>query len=864
MKPASIERNLRILVIDDNRAIHDDFRKILCADSSRGDALEQAENILFEGGSETAKVSKRLNFEIDSAFQGQEGLARVEQAQKTGRPFAMAFVDVRMPPGWDGVETAARIWEVCPDLQVVICTAYSDYSWDEMAAKLKNSDRLVILKKPFDTVEVLQLANALTEKWRLHQEARMKLDHLEGLVQERTKVLQETNARLEQEIVERRRAAEALRESEERYQLLFRGNPLPMWVIDTGSLAILAVNETAARDYGYSAEEFLAMTLKDLRTPEEIPALARQLQESRNVSAGSYTTRHRKKDGSVIDVEVMTRQISYGGHEARLMLANDITARKAAENRIREQAALLNLAHDAIFVKDWEGQIKFWNKGAEGLYGWTAAETAGKGVTDLFPADDPAAVEKAERGLVQTGEWNGELHRQTRDGRKVIVSSRWTMLRDEKGNPKSVLVIEADITERKKLETQFLRAQRMEGIGTLATGMAHDLNNILAPILISAGTMRWGLSPEEREEAIKHIESGVKRGAEVIRQVLTFGRGVEGERVAVAPAEMLKEAVNIMNQTFPKDITIQCEVEPGLWPIVGDKTQIHQVLLNLCINARDAMAHGGKLVLSAHNIMADETFHALHAPARPGPYVIFEVSDTGCGIAPADLERIFDPFFTTKEFGKGTGLGLSTVLGIVKSHQGMISVDSVLKKGTTFKVLFPVSAEAVKSIIPKNTTPLPKANGETILVVDDEVNIISANRRMLSRHGYNVLEASNGQEALELFRSKPGAIDLIVTDIMMPGMDGMGLIRALKASHPDVKIIASSGLGSGLGHGSQGPDRAEELKALGVGIFLSKPYSTEKLLRMIHKTLAEDREGVRREMEEELSAAEKKAAGKVV
>jgi PAS domain S-box-containing protein len=860
MKPASIERNLRILVIDDNRAIHDDFRKILCADSTRGDALEQAENILFDGGNEPAKLSKRLSFEIDSAFQGQEGLARVEQAQKAGRPFAMAFVDVRMPPGWDGVETAARIWEVCPDLQVVICTAYSDYSWDEMAAKLKNSDRLVILKKPFDTVEVLQLANALTEKWRLHQEARTKLDHLEGLVQERTKVLQETNARLELEIAERRRAAEALRESEERYQMLFRGNPLPMWVVDLKTLAFLAVNETAVDAYGYSVKEFLGMSVKDIRLPEEIPPLARQLEGIWNGTERCFTTRHRKKDGSTINVEATVRMINYNGREAALSAINDITARKVAEDRIREQAALLNLAHDAIFVKDWEGQLKFWNKGAEGLYGWTAAETAGKGMTELFPADDAAALEKAERGLVQTGEWNGELHRQTRDGRKVIVSSRWTMLRDEKGNPKSVLVIEADITERKKLETQFLRAQRMEGIGTLATGMAHDLNNILAPILISAGTMRWGLSPEEREEAIKHIEAGVKRGAEVIRQVLTFGRGVEGERVAVAPAEMLKEAVNIMNQTFPKDITIQSETEPGLWPIVGDKTQIHQVLLNLCINARDAMAHGGRLGLTARNIMADETFHALHAPGRPGPYVIFEVSDTGCGIAPADLERIFDPFFTTKEFGKGTGLGLSTVLGIVKSHQGMISVDSVLKKGTTFKVLFPVSAEAVKLTGPKNAAPLPKANGETILVVDDEVNIISANRRMLSRHGYKVLEAGNGQEALEMFRSMPDKIDLVVTDIMMPGMDGMGLIRALKASFPNVKIIASSGLGSGLGHRSQGPDRAEELKALGVGVFLSKPYSTEKLLRMIHKTLAEDQEGVRREMEEELPVSGKKAA----
>jgi PAS domain S-box-containing protein len=656
-------------------------------------------------------------------------------------------------------------------------------------------------------------------------------------VDERTKVLRETNAKLQEEIAERQRAAEALRESDERYQMLFRGNPLPMWVVDMKTLAILAVNETAVRAYGYSHDEFLALTLKDIRLPEEVPLLTRQLESIQNSSQQCFTTRHRKKDGSIIDVEATARLINFNGRKATLAVINDITARKSAEDRIREQAALLDLAHDAIFVKDWEGQIKFWNKGAEVLYGWASAETAGKTMAELFPADDSSLLTQAGHGLVQKGEWSGELYRQTRGGRKVIVSSRWTMLRDEQGRPKSVLVIEADITERKKLETQFLRAQRMEGIGTLATGMAHDLNNILAPILISAGTLRWGLGPEEREEAIKHIEAGVKRGAEVIRQVLTFGRGVEGERAAVCPTEVLKEAIGIMNQTFPKDITITHEAEASLWPIIGDRTQIHQVLLNLCINARDAMPHGGQLRMSARNIIVDEKYHVLHAPGQPGPYVIFEVSDTGCGIAPSDLERIFDPFFTTKEFGKGTGLGLSTVLGIVKSHQGLIAVDSVLKKGTTFKVLFPVSAETVKTVVSQSPLPLPASRGETILVVDDEVNIVATSRKLLGKQGYKVLVAGNGQEAMEIFKSNRNQIHLVVTDIMMPAMDGMGLIRALRAAGSKVKIIASSGLGSGEGNSPQDPNRSAELKSLGVSAFLPKPYGTEKLLRLIHKTL---------------------------
>ncbi|HEX4644568.1 MAG TPA: PAS domain S-box protein, partial [Verrucomicrobiae bacterium] len=483
---------------------------------------------------------------MDSAYQGKEALAMVQEGQQNGRPYAMAFMDVRMPPGWDGVETAARVWEVCPDLQVVICTAYSDYSWDDMAARLKGSDRLVILKKPFDAMEVLQLANALTEKWRLHQEARLRLEHLEKLVLDRTKSLQETNQNLEHEILERKRVAESL----------------------------------------------------------------------------------------------------------------------------KEKAALLDLAHDAIFVRDLNGPIRFWNKGAECLYGWTAAEAIGATIERLLSQDDQAGFEAAQKALLEQGKWDGEFKKHTKEGAEVIVGSRWTLLRDEAGKPQSVLVINTDITEKKKLEAQFLRSQRMEGIGTLATGMAHDLNNILAPILISAGALRWELSAQERELAISRIELSVKRGADIVQQVLTFGRGVSGERAAIQPAEVLDEVAKIIGQTFPKNLELGADTQPGLWPVMGDTTQIHQVLLNLCINARDAMPRGGSLSLSAQNIRVDDRYvqtAQTNEQIRLGAYVLIQVKDTGEGIPPGNLEKIFDPFFTTKELGKGTGLGLSTVLGIVKS-----------------------------------------------------------------------------------------------------------------------------------------------------------------------------------------------------
>ncbi len=701
MSELGAQRNLRVLVIDDNRAIHDDFRKILCSTQRHGKTLEDAESLLFDSPAPNASA-KRLTFEIDSAYQGKEGLALVQKAAESGRPYAMAFVDVRMPPGWDGVETTARIWEVCPDLQIVICTAYSDYSWDEMSAKLSSSDQLVILKKPFDTVEVLQLANALTEKWRLQQEVRLKVDHLEKLVQERTKVLRETNTNLENEIVERKRAAEALRESEERYQLLFRKNPLPMLVVEMPTLKYLAVNETAVRKYGYSVEEFLSMSVRDLRAPEGLSSLSQHLVETQQSDSNFFSTRHRKKDGSIIDVEVICRTITFDGHDAKLVLASDVTQRKLAEDRVHQQAMLLDLAHDAIYVRDLEGNIQFWNKGAEGLYGWTAGEAVGNTTAKLFSRADLTAYEVAEKALMEKGEWSGELHDHTKAGQEVVADSRWTLLRNESGAPRSVLVINTDVTEKKKLETQFLRSQRMEGIGTLATGMAHDLNNILAPILMSAGTLRWELSAEDRDLAITRIEMSVKRGAEIIQQVLTFGRGVTGERVSVNPLAMMQEMTQIIGQTFPKDIAIVLDTKDDVWPIMGDKTQIHQVLLNLCINARDAMLKGGKMTLTAHNIVVDEHYPVLHAPARPGSYVLLAVSDTGCGIPKANLERIFDPFFTTKEFGKGTGLGLSTVLGIVKSHQGLVAVDSELNQGTTFKILFTAKPDAAKN----NAVPL--------------------------------------------------------------------------------------------------------------------------------------------------------------
>ncbi|HEX3718126.1 MAG TPA: response regulator [Verrucomicrobiae bacterium] len=676
----------RILVIDDNQGIHADFRKILFPD--RRGKLNDIEKDLFGVPCETAQP---LTFEMDSAFQGEEALARVEAALREGRPYCLAFVDVRMPPGWDGVETVTRLWEVAPELQIVLCTAYSDYSWSQMTARLNYSDRLVVLKKPFDTIEVLQLATAMSTKWRLEQ-----------------------------------RTAKALSETRQRY-----------------------VKET-----------------------------------------------------------------------------------KQAEDLIREQAALLDLASDAILVRDLSGNVSFWNKAAERLYGYSATDAIGAPLAALLK-HEMEVLAATESQLLAYGEWNGELRKRTREGAEVIVNSRWTLLRDDQNRPHSVLIIDTDITEKKKLEAQFLRAQRIESIGTLATGMAHDLNNILAPILMSAGFLRWNLREEEREKAIGRIELSVKRGAEIIQQVLTFGRGIDGERVAVNPGSVVDEISRIISQTFPKNINVEVDNQPGLWSIIGDPTQIHQVLLNLSVNARDAMLNGGTLSVRARNLSLTEPLPALPTPAPAGRYVLFEVSDTGCGIAPADRERIFDPFFTTKEIGKGTGLGLSTALGIVKSHRGVVIVDSEPGRGATFRVYLPASSSAARKQPRQISRVHPPGCGESVLIVDDEPDVLAGMVALLERNNYHPLAARNGEEALALVASHQGPVDAVITDIAMPTMDGVALIRNLQGIKPGLKIIATSGQGTDM----NGSLRSQELKLLGVSSFLAKPYGSDELLTALHQLL---------------------------
>jgi PAS domain S-box-containing protein len=501
-----------------------------------------------------------------------------------------------------------------------------------------------------------------------------------------------------------------------------------------------------------------------------------------------------------------------------------IKERKQAEEQIKEQAALLDKAQDAILVQDLQGRVLFWNRSAERLYGWTAAEAAGRNANELLFGSPYSPLGEALRTVLQKGEWTGELQQVTRTGEKIVVESRWALVRDDEGRPKAQLIVNTNVTEKKKIEAQFLRSQRMESIGTLAGGIAHDLNNVLTPILMAVELLRTSVPEAARKEVLASIEASAERGAEMVRQILSFARGVEGRRVLLQLKHLVRDLEKVLGSTLPKSIVLETRLPRDLWVLPGDPTQLYQVLMNLCVNARDAMPQGGRLTITAENVVLDETRARVHPDGRPGRFIRLVVADTGVGIPPGVLDRIFEPFFTTKEIGKGTGLGLATVLGIVKSHDGFISVTSEVGRGTAFSVYLPAAEEPSAGRDEGKQWAVQPGNGELILVVDDEAPIREMAATTLAAHGYRVQSAREGKEALALYARHRGEVGLVLTDLMMPTMDGPATIRALRQLDPGVAILATSGLAE-----TAPPGEAQA--------FLPKPFTAHGLLSAVRQVL---------------------------
>ena len=530
------------------------------------------------------------------------------------------------------------------------------------------------------------------------------------------------------------------------------------------------------------------------------------------------------------DLAQMNEQLEEKVIERTASLSAEIAERKRSAEKIEEQAALLDRAQDAIVVRDLDGKILFWSKGAERIYGWSQHEAMGRRIGDFLYLNS-ADFDDPNQLVINRGEWSGEVRHLARDLRELTIEARWTLVRDDAGRPKSILAINTDITEKKKIEAHFMRAQRMESIGTLAGGIAHDLNNILAPIMMSIDMLKLCCDTPQAKAILETIGISAKRGSDIVRQVLSFARGLEGQRIEVQPRHLLKDIETIIRDTFPKDISLEINCPANAWTVLGDPTQLHQILLNLCLNARDAMPTGGTLNIGVENRALDEQYVVMNSHAKAGPYLLVYVTDTGTGIPPGILDKIFEPFFTTKEIGKGTGLGLSTVQAIAKSHSGFITVYTEPGRGTTFKVHLPAITSATPAPLLEDIVSLPRGNGEHILVIDDEASILTITSQTLAAFGYRTLTASNGAEALGIYAEHRSDIRVVLTDMAMPLMDGAATIYALVRMNPNVKIIAASGLNA-----NGNVARAAET---GVKHFLMKPYTAEALLKTLRVILDE-------------------------
>lgn len=682
----------RILIVDDNPAIHDDFRKILGAKSDSQSRLDDIEAELFGQGT---AAHERTGFRIDSAHQGQEALVLVEKAMKQDDPYVLAFVDVRMPPGWDGIETLERIWQCSPELQAVICTAYSDYSWDEMTRRLGNTDNLLILKKPFETVEVLQLAHALTQKWLLARQARLRMEDLDRMVRQRT---------------------EELRASEERFSKAFHCSPSPGAILSGADRQFLDANQAFLDLSGYDKDELICQT----------------------DAAISLWLRNEGNDPTPF----------------------------LPEGRLRNLGCQLRRKDGAI--------------------------------------------------------------------RQIVLSNEPVML----DTTPCLLFIAQDMTDQLKLEAQLRQSQKMEVIGRMAAGIAHEFNNVLTVIQGDVGLLQSAAANAlDKTSLLNQIMQASMRAATFTKQLLAFSRKQVLQPRVLDLSMVVHNTRKMLSRMLGEKYEIHLECPSNLPSVMADEGGVEQVLINLALNSRDAMPKGGILKFTTAAVTFTEQTAAEYAEARPGQFVCLTITDNGCGMDASVLARIFDPFFTTKEVGKGTGLGLSTIHGIVKQHEGWITVESEPGAGSTFRVFLPACNKPVPAPVlrpPAQVCPSREAGkGETILVVEDERAVRDLACAALQKHGYSVLTASSGPEAVAVWERFPDSIQLLLTDMVMPsGLSGGELAQLLLARNPKLKVLYTSGYS---------PEIFRKDSALLNGLnFLPKPYDFATLLKSIRKILDED------------------------
>ena len=596
------------------------------------------------------------------------------------------------------------------------------------------------------------------------------------------------------------------------------------------------LNRAAERYLGLSGDEVVGKKLGELfpgdPAESDFGQPLRRAMENREVT---YTRAYH----ATLDLWLETRSYpTVDGIAVHLRDVSDLERQRRelddATQRALRLSSLLDISNEAFITEDLEYRVTYWNRGAEQIYGWTRDEAVGRDIRDLI-YDDATRFEEPAATLAATGRWSGELRQRSKDGRNIIVACRWQSIVDDEGRPTSYFAVNSDVTALREQQEQQSRARRLESLGTLAGGIAHDLNNVLTPVLMSVQLLRTMQPGREQEELLDGMQSAITRGANMINQVLSFARGVEGARDAVHVSRLIDELSTLTLAVLPKSIDVEIDVAavPPLW---GDATQILQVLVNLVTNARDAMPEGGTLRIS---VQQQQVRSSSEVPSvlEPGRYVTVTVEDSGLGMSPEVQSLIFEPFFTTKNLGDGTGLGLASSLAIAHSHGGHLQVHSEPGVGSRFTLSVPAAddAQAVDAVSLSSDDEGMRGHGELVFVIDDEESIRTIVSQTLARNGYRTVEAQNGRDAMALLHEHAASVRLVFTDMMMPVMDGAATASYVLANHPGVAIVASSGLSA-----SAAVDRAREA---GVRHFISKPFTAETLLRTIRDALREEPPG---------------------
>jgi signal transduction histidine kinase/DNA-binding response OmpR family regulator len=723
---------IRILAVDDDLNILDLYGLTLSPPQATRDANDKIRDLgarLFGDGTPATEAA---SFELSLCRQGNKAVEAVRLAVEEDNPFAVVFLDVRMPPGPDGVWTAERIRELDPFVEIVIVTGYSDIAPEEIACRVPPTDKLLYLQKPFHAHEIQQFSSSLGAKWQMGRHLSEVHEKLEQRIAERTAALVKVNKKLKKDIAKRKKAEESLRQERERLATVLDGNPIPTFMVDHNHQVVFW-NRALETLGGVPREKALgnnpSVSLSPLYQGNPPPVLADLILQ-------------------MTDEELLNR------YEDKI--------RKVGRNEAFEATTFL---------------------------------------------------------------WS--------NGKKRLIEALATRIRDHRGELVGAIQCAQDITDKNRLQKKLQQAQKMEAVGTLAGGIAHDFNNLLQAV---QGFVDILLLDKKQDEhgytQLRAISGAAKRGAELTRRLLTFSRKVESKKHPVDLNHEVHQVKKLLERTIPKMIEIELDLADDLKIVNADSVQLEQVLMNLAINAKDAMPEGGKLIIQTSNVILDEMDYLSHPEAEPVEYVLLKVSDTGHGMDKETMESIFEPFYTTKGPGQGTGLGLAMVYGIVKSHGGHIDCSSELGRGTSFNIYLPATDRKAR---PEKTLEeqMSKGGTETILFVDDDELSRDIGAKILKRFGYTVLLAADGETALALYRKERRRIDLVISDLIMPGMGGIKCLEELLRIYPGVKVLIVSGYSATIS--------MKKTVEAGAKNFISKPYKIGELLKAVRDILDNER-----------------------